>query len=196
MPPDPQNPLLGGTSAPAETLAPGVIVNPNPIKSGAEPMQGDSSVTPSGQPIPPAGLDKTDIRAVEPGVTPTEAPPLNSQLEQQHADPRATEIVEKQLHPTEPTEPPIPLRPGDVIQGPGDRKNRRPNENELKTGEDVYRYNLSDEEIEALESQKFAVIDPPIDENAPKDVPADPRKVAESRGIKFPESTTPDSKKA
>lgn len=79
-----------------------------------------------------------------------------------------------------------PLKPGDKIQGPNDRVNRDPTSAELEYGRRVLNEgNLSDEEKRQVANFKPAVIDPPIDENAPPDVPADPRKVAESRGMIF-----------
>lgn len=79
-----------------------------------------------------------------------------------------------------------PLKPGDKIQGPNDRVNRDPTPAELEYGRRVLNEgNLSDEEKRQVANFKPAVIDPPIDENAPPDVPADPRKVAESRGMIF-----------
>lgn len=117
---------------------------------------------------------------------PMEARPLGSQESQLHADPRAVAIVEDEKK-AKLAALVIPLKPGDVVQGPGDRRNRKPNEKELEAGKNEYQYHLTPEEQEVLNSQKFTVIDPPIDKNAPKDVPADPRKVAESRGIKFPD---------
>lgn len=183
------SPLSGGSEAQPNPLGggPNVVVDPKPIKSGAEPLRGDANTTPSGQPIAPVGLDKTNIKTVEPGARPTDTPPLGSQESQLHADPRAVDLVEEEKKAKDDA-PVLPLRPGDVVQGPGDRKNRRPKDAELEAGKKEFNFDLTDEEQEALASQKFEVKDPPIDENAPKDEPADPRKVAEGRGIKFPKA--------
>lgn len=81
-----------------------------------------------------------------------------------------------------------PLKEGDVIQGPHDRGNRKPTEKELELGRIAASTDLGPDEQELLRSSRQVEIkDPPIDKNAPKDVPADPRKVAESRGIKLKE---------
>lgn len=78
-----------------------------------------------------------------------------------------------------------PLTENDVIQGPGDRKNRKPRPEELEAGK-LYRQGVltADQQL-AVTEQRGEHNDPPIDESAPKDVPADPRKVAESRGFKL-----------
>lgn len=79
-----------------------------------------------------------------------------------------------------------PLKPGDKIQGPLDRENRDPTPAELEFGQRVRNDgNLTDEEKKEVAKLKPVIIDPPIDKNAPPDVPADPRKVAESRGMVF-----------
>lgn len=72
-----------------------------------------------------------------------------------------------------------PLKKGDKIQGPYDRTNREPTEDELAHGEFVTAFQDKPE----YTAKEHEPNDPPIDESAPKDVPADPRKVAESRGM-------------
>jgi hypothetical protein len=78
-----------------------------------------------------------------------------------------------------------PLAEGDRIQGPHDRGNRKPTKAELEAGKRATENQLSREEMLEAQRQNGAIKDPPIDENAPKDKPADPRKVLEGRGIKF-----------
>jgi hypothetical protein len=80
-----------------------------------------------------------------------------------------------------------PLKEGDKIQGPHDRANRPPTDKELEHGRAAFAGVVDPVDQATLLSQQGEVKDPPIDKNAPKDVPADPRKVAESRGIKLKE---------
>jgi hypothetical protein len=72
----------------------------------------------------------------------------------------------------------IPLRKGDKIQGPNDRTNRLATEEEIQAGNLVF-----GDPDNPLDLKDPEIKDPPIDENAPEDKPADPMEVARSRGM-------------
>jgi hypothetical protein len=77
------------------------------------------------------------------------------------------------------------LREGSVIQGPNDRKNRPATAEEIALSKQFHEDGLTDQEREDIANQRPKVPDIEIDKSAPPDVPANPRKVAESRGIVF-----------
>lgn len=79
------------------------------------------------------------------------------------------------------SEPVAPLTPVDRVQGPNDRANREPTAAEIELGEREAQRLAIEQGNSDLEFVP-ATSDPEIDPNAPKDVPADPKKVAESRG--------------
>lgn len=91
-------------------------------------------------------------------------------------------VVETEVKNLESQNQPLaPLTPADRIQGPDDRSNREPTEAEIELG----KLEAQRRTIEAgLSDYEFipAISDPEIDPNAPADVPADPKVVAESRG--------------
>ncbi len=167
-PSDPNANLESGTPPKPDTVAPG-----GNVPAGRASLEAAKATADPGKTL--RGGGNTSVQS------PEEADQLRARSSPQVGFAPVPEPVVENLEPygyTPLTAHP-PLKPGDKIQGPHDRNNRPPTEKEIEAGK-LASMDMHLDENEVLVPPE--PVDPPIDENAPEDKPADLRKVAEERG--------------